>query len=78
MLTEFMKTYRKHQNDLATKYHGKFVLISSNGVLGTFPSRTDAYWGAIDDQNLVPGEFLIRECVFPEEERPVVFYTNVK
>ena len=77
-MDEFMKTFRENQEHLAEQHHGEYVLISTNGVLGTFPSRFDAYWGAIDDQKLVPGNFLIRECLFRNEERPVLFYSNVK
>ena len=78
MLTELMKTFREHQKDLATKYHGEYVLISVDGILGTFPSDIDAYWNAVDEKNLVPGDFLIHPCCFPHEERPVMFYSNVE
>lgn len=78
MMDELMKTFRKHQENLATQHHGEYVLISAAGILGTFPSDSDAYWNAVDEKNLVPGNFLIHPCCFPDEERPVMFYSNVE
>lgn len=78
MLTELMKTYREHQENLAKNHHGEHVLISANGIVGTFPSARDAYWHALDEKNLEPGNFLIHQCCFLHEEQPVMFYSNVE
>ncbi len=77
-MDELMKTFRSHQEDLAKQHHGEYVLISADGILGTFPSDSDAYWNAVDEKNLVPGNFLIHPCYFLHEERPVMFYSNVE
>ena len=77
-MEKFMETFRKNQEALATEHHGKYVLINAEGILGTFHSDVDAYWDAVDERHLVPGNFLIHPCCFRKDERPVMFYSNVE
>ena len=77
MIEQLLNHYKKIQSDLAQNHHGEFVLIHGSEVIGFYPTAKDAYWFAVDGKKLEPGKFLIRECLTPEEERPLTFYSRL-
>jgi hypothetical protein len=67
--------FRKHQDELAKKHHGKFVLIHDESIDGVYDSELEAY--TVAKQAYAPGTFLIRECLLPDEEMVQVFHSSV-
>lgn len=68
--------FQEHQKQFAEEHHGSFVLIHQQSVLGFYPSGGDAYSEA-QRRGLSSGTFLIRECVWPEEETTAIFHSRV-
>lgn len=80
-MDHLMRYFEENQVAFAKQNHGKYILIrgvESSRVVGFFETPKAAYCRAVYQDNLTSGEFLIRQCIFPEEERPAVFYSRVR
>ena len=77
-MDELLEYYRSIQTNLAREHHGEFVLIHDSEVVGFFSDLKAAYWTAVDEELLEPGSFLIRECISPEEEMPLTFFSRLR
>lgn len=60
MLDNEFYFYRTNQNDLVSKYNGRFVVITGNKVIGDYGSYLEAY--VKTKKQYEPGTFLIQEC----------------
>ena len=60
MLDNKFYFYRTNQNDLVSKYNGRFVVITGNKVIGDYGSYLEAY--VKTKKQYEPGTFLIQEC----------------
>ena len=78
MIEELLEYYRGIQSHIAEDHHGEYVLIHGSEIVGFYRTTKDAYWYAVDDKNYVPGSFLIRECLSPAEEKPLMFYSRLR
>lgn len=77
-MDEMLEFYRSIQDRLVAEHNGEFVLIQDSEVLGFYPSLPEAYWTAVEDLELEPGNFLVRLCQPREEEEPITFYSRVR
>ncbi len=77
-MNELLEYYRSIQTSLAQEHHGEFVLIHDSAVVGFYPDLKAAYWTAVDEKFLELGSFLIRECISPEEEMPLTFFSRLR
>lgn len=68
--------FRKIQKRLAREHHGELVLIHGERVIGFFNSDSEAYGAAIKN-GFEDGDFLVRQCLNPEEEIPLTFHSRV-
>lgn len=59
--------YQNHLDDLVKNYHGKFIVIHQQRVVGEYDSMLDAYDDSMDKFEL--GSFLIMECLPPDEAK---------
>ena len=75
-LEKQIEIFRKNQKELAKKHHGERVLIHDERVIGFFKSDSEAYSTAIGN-GFKEGDFLVRECLSPEEETPLTFHSRV-
>ena len=75
-LSEQIAYFKKHQDELASKHHGKFVLIHNQSEVGFYDSGGQAYEDALSRQ-LQSGTFLIRQCLRPDEEAIAIFHSRV-
>jgi hypothetical protein len=60
MLEREFKYYRDHQQELAPKYTGKYIVIVGEEVVGDYNSEIEAYNAAKKKYEL--GTFLIQLC----------------
>lgn len=72
--TEF-NYYRKHQNELVSKFEGKYLLIVGEDVVGVFESEIDAY--ASGQSKFALGTFLIQQCLPGVDNYTQTFHSRV-
>ena len=68
--------FYQNQDDLVSKYNGKFVAISDCSVLGAY----DSFGGgvrAMIGKGYAPGTFIVHHCLPEDAERKAYyFYSN--
>ncbi|MCY4185977.1 MAG: hypothetical protein OXD45_11770 [Rhodobacteraceae bacterium] len=74
-LDKSLKYFEKNRSDFAEKQHGRFVVIHDDKVLDFYDDITSAYKKG--KENFEPGTFLIRQCLWKDEEEPVITYSRV-
>ena len=72
------KYFKEHQQEFAEEHHGECVLIYKQKERGFFAS----YAGGMPifealKRKYIEGEFLISECIHPEEETPIIFHSRL-
>ena len=75
MLEKEFEYYLSHQEELAQKYNGKFLVISGEKVVGIYQSNSEAYNEATKSYPL--GTFLIQHCTFGKEGHTQIFHSRV-
>ena len=75
MLDKEFKYFMDHQEELASKYDGKYIVIVSDSVVGVYDTNEDAYEESLKKYNL--GEFLIQECSPDASSYTTVFHSRV-
>ena len=68
--------YLSHQNELVVKYNGKFLVITDEGVVGSYDSEDNAYFDAVDRYGL--GNFIIQYCTAGAEAYTQTFTSRVR
>ncbi len=61
MLDREFKYFLEHQEKLAKKYHGRFIVIVGDEVIGDYATEAEAYLETTKE--LKPGTFLIQQCL---------------
>jgi hypothetical protein len=75
MLKDEFKWYIENQNDLVTKYNGKFIVIKDKSVVGAYDSERDALFESEKKYGL--GSFIIQKCTPGEEDYTQIFHSRV-
>lgn len=75
MLDKEFQFYLEHQQELASKYNGKFIVIVGDSVVGVYDTNEDAYVNSLKRYKL--GEFLIQECSADASSYTTVFHSRV-
>lgn len=75
MLKKEFNYYLDHQDELVSKYQGKFIVIKNEKVIGVYESEVDAYTKTVGKEEL--GTFLIQECQPGNENYTQTFRTRV-
>jgi hypothetical protein len=75
MLNNEFKYFRKHQQELVSKYEGKYIVIVGHEVVGAYVSEGEAYANSI--KNYKPGSFLIQHCISGKDAYSQTFHTRV-
>ena len=60
MFKEELDYFKTHQDDLVSKYRGKFLIIKGHDVAGVYPTALDAYIAIQERQGV--GSFMIQPC----------------
>ncbi len=75
MLEKEFKYYRDHQDELVTKYNGKYVVIKGDKVIGIYDTQPEAYFETQKEHEL--GTFLIQLCTPGESAYTATFHSRV-
>ena len=67
--------YVKNQDELVSKYNGKYVVIVDETVVGDYDSETEAYAEATSKYG--PGKFMLQLVGPGEESYTQTFYSRV-
>lgn len=67
--------FLKHQDELVSKYRGKFVVIKDDKVLGAYADETEAIREASKHHEL--GTFLVQKCEPGAESYTRTFHSRV-
>jgi hypothetical protein len=78
MLDKEFTYYKNHQDELVSKYKGKFILIKDEVVFGPFDTELHAYSNAIKELKFDKGSFLIQQCLPGEASYTQTFHSRVK
>lgn len=75
MLDKEFQYFLDHQQELASKYNGKYIVIVGDNVVGAYDTNEDAYEESLKSYKL--GEFLIQECSADASSYTTVFHSRV-
>lgn len=75
MLEREFQYYREHQEELAQKYDGKYIVIIGENVVGAYDSEIEAYNEAKKDHEV--GTFLIQLCTSDPSAYIQTFHSRV-
>lgn len=75
MLDKEFKYYLEHQDELVSRYNGKYIVLIGEQVVGAYDNREDAYYSSIEKYE--PGTFMIQLCTPGEDAYTVRYYNRV-
>ena len=78
--TELLKEleyFKSHQEELVSKYLGKYLIIKDEKVHGAYNTQLDAYTQAKDTLKFKLGTFIIQHCIQGEDAYTSQFYSRV-
>lgn len=75
MLDKEFKYYLDHQEELVSKYNGKYLVIKDESVIGVYDTEVQAYFETIQKHEL--GTFLIQYCSPGNEDYSQSFHSRV-
>jgi hypothetical protein len=59
-LSKEFQYYKENQAELVKKYHGKFIVIKDNQVIGVYDEELEAITKTVEKTEL--GTFLVQKC----------------
>ena len=74
MIETLFKYYLEHQEDLVTKYNGKYLIITREGVVGAYDSLNEGYEVALKTYG--KGNFMLQLCSEGEKDYSQRFFTS--
>ena len=74
-LLGYYNYFNDNKKDIVEKYGGMFVVITGDGVVGSFVTEMEAYTHAKAKYGL--GNFIIQPCIANEEEYTHTFYSPI-
>lgn len=75
MLEKEFKYYLDNQNELVSKFNGKYIVIIGDKVVGAYESTVEAYNKTKD--KFQPGTFLIQRCSPGKSDYTQTFHSRV-
>jgi len=73
-LFEWHNWYKSHQDEIATQYGGRYIVIADNSVVADFTTEDAALNETLKDRKM--GTFLLKLCL-PAANEPVKKFRNV-
>ena len=70
-----VKLFKEKQQEFANENYGKFVVIFDGEVKGFYDNQLEAY--KLAKAQFLNEQFLLQQCVYPEEETKVIFHSRV-
>ena len=74
MIEALFNYYLEHQVELVKEYDGKYLIITSEGVVGAYDSLNEGYEVAL--QTYGKGNFMLQLCSEGEKDYSQRFYTS--
>lgn len=71
-----IRTFKEKQQEFAEDHYGKFVIIYDGDVIGFYDDQLTAYKYA--KKEFSNEQFLLQQCVYPNEEVESVFHSRVR
>lgn len=65
--------YYANQDELVSRFKGKFIAISDCGVVGAYDTFGSGVHAMIDSGH-IPGTFIVHHCLPVEEERQSYYF----
>ena len=75
MLDIEFQYFLDYQNEIVSKFNGRYVVIVGQEVKGDFPTELEAYYFAVDKYE--KGKFLIQHAIPGEKAYTKTFHTRV-
>ncbi|MBM4161687.1 MAG: hypothetical protein FJ217_11405 [Ignavibacteria bacterium] len=75
MLDKEFKYFLDHQDELLTKYEGRYIVIKDQKVIGSYESELEAYTETRKKHKL--GTFLIQHCIPGKAAYTQTFHSRV-
>lgn len=75
MVKELFEYYLSNQSELVSKYNGKYIVITKDGVVGTYDSEAAGYYDGKDKFGL--GNFIVQLCTPGEEAYSQQFFSPI-
>ena len=69
--------YLDHQQELAKKHEGRYLIIHGQKVAGSYEDIDEALEGALKDKGYALGEFLLQRCSSDPESTVHIFHSRV-
>ncbi len=74
MIETLFKYYLEHQEDLVSKYDGKYLITTNDGVVGAYDSLNEGYEVALKTYG--KGNFMLQLCSEGEKDYSQRFFTS--
>ena len=74
MIETLFKYYLEHQEELVSKYDGKYLIITNEGVVGAYDSLNEGYEVALKTYG--KGNFMLQLCSEGEKDDSQRFFTS--
>lgn len=74
MIDQLFDYYLKHQEDLVTKYNGKYLVITIDGLQGVYDTQEEGYSSAI--KTFGQGNFILQLCTAGKDAYTEKFFTS--
>lgn len=74
MIETLFKYYLEHQEELVSKYDGKYLIITDEGVVGAYDSLNKGYEVALKTYG--KGNFMLQLCSEGEKDYSQRFFTS--
>jgi len=74
-LEKEFRYYIEHQDELVSKYMGKYVVIKNGGLIGDYDDKIEAIRETLKAHEL--GTFLVQKCEPGSESYTQVFHSRV-
>ena len=75
MLSREFQYYKQHQDELVSKFEGKYIVIKDEEVIGSYSSELEAYLET--KKNHALGTFLIQFCAPGKENYTQTFHSRL-
>jgi len=74
MIDTLFKYYLEHQEELVKEYNGKYLIITSDGVVGAYETLNEGYEMALKTYG--KGNFMLQLCSEGEKDYSQRFFTS--
>ena len=74
MIDTLFKYYLVHQEELVKEYNGKYLIITSDGVVGVYETLNEGYEMALKTYG--KGNFMLQLCSEGEKDYSQRFFTS--